>query len=157
MLLLTELGLILGLAAASCNAFSFIATPKTDLSLLGPAYLPVTNFSGSAFGDAKRTVKNAIDEAVATGNSTFSPFNNVSNAFAASVFSLSTGESLFDYYFVGPELNESLSTGALTEDAIFRTGSLGKLFTVYAWLVDVGDSVWFESISKYIVRISVNS
>jgi hypothetical protein len=155
MTLLIQLLALCGLAL--CDPYSFIHLPETDLSLLGPIYLPVNNFSSSAFQDAAKTVKSAIDDALATGNSTFSPFDNVTTSFAASVYDLNTGESIWDYYWAGPELKGSLSKGALTEDTIFRSGSLGKLFTVYTWLVDIGDDVWFDPITKYIVSISYSS
>jgi hypothetical protein len=124
---------------------------ETDLALLGPIYLPVNDSSNALLASAKQQALRAIQEAILTGNSTFGPFDNETTSFAASVFSLTTGESLLDFNFEAPGLNGSLSEYHLTEDTIFRTGSLGKLLTVYTWLVDIGDALYLDPVAKYIV------
>lgn len=38
-------------------------------------------------------------------------------------------------------------------DTVYRLGSLAKVFTVYTWLVQDGDSKWNEPITKYVPEL----
>ncbi len=125
--------------------------PKTDLAVLGPVYQVAANTSFKAFEDAKVAALNAINAAIATGNSTFGHLDNQNTSFSVAVFSTTSNETLFDFHFAAPGLNGSLTKGKLTDDTIYRTGSLGKLMTVYTFLVDIGDSIYTDPVTKYIV------
>jgi hypothetical protein len=143
------------LAMLSHLPLSMAATvkmPNTDMAVLGNIYLPVSDYSNSIFDNARQTLTNLIEDAIATGKSKYGPmFNNT--AFSASVFSLKTGEPIFEYNFEAPELPKSSYTkGRLSENTIYRTGSLGKLLTIYTWLANLGDSMYMDPITKYIVR-----
>lgn len=127
--------------------------PKTDLAIYGPIYQPAANASFEAFVDARAQATQAIEQVIATGNSTYGPFDlSLPNSFSASVFLLNSDEPIFEYHYEAPGLNGSYTKGKLTEDTIYRTGSLGKLMTIYTWLVDIGDSVFTDPITKYVVR-----
>lgn len=146
---LTRILMLGGVASVASAAFAYL--PKTDLSVLGSVYQPAANESFEAFDNAKQTVLDALRDIIASGNSTYGPFDNATTSFSASVFSLKTGKSIFEYHFEAPQLNGSYTKGKLTENTIYRTGSLGKLMTIYTWLVDIGDSIYTDSITKYIV------
>lgn len=125
--------------------------PKIDLSVLGPVYLPAANNSYAAFVNASTQATAALQQAIATGNTTYGPFDNQATSFSASVFSLTSEEPLFEFHFEAPQLNGSYTAGKLSENTIYRTGSLGKLLTIYTWLVDIGDSIYLDPITKYVV------
>ena len=125
---------------------------KIDLSVLGPVYQPATSHSFQAFDDAKAQATEALNQIIATGNSTYGPLDNQGTSFSASVFDLTSNEPLFEFHFEAPTLTGSYTKGNLTENTIYRTGSLGKLLTVYAWLVDIGDDVFTHPITKYVVN-----
>jgi hypothetical protein len=125
--------------------------PKIDLALIGPIYPPATDNSLQAWADAKQQATDAINQVIATGNNSYGPFDNQGTSFSASVFSLTSDKPLFEFHFEAPTLNGSYTKGKLTENTIYRTGSLGKLMTVYTWLVDIGDEVFLDPITKYIV------
>jgi hypothetical protein len=138
-------------AFLATSAFAIPDDPKIDLTLLGPIYPPSTNTSLQAWADAKQQATDAINKIIATGNSTYGPLDNQGTAFSASVFSLASDEPLFEFHFEAPTLNGSYTKGKLTENTIYRTGSLGKLLSIYTWLVDIGDDVYSDLITKYVV------
>lgn len=127
-----------------------IKMPNTDMAALGNIYLPVSEYTSRIFDAARQNLTNLIEDAIATGDSKYGPmFNNT--AFSASVFSLVTGEPIFEYHYEAPILGKgSYTKGKLSEDTIYRTGSLGKLLLVYTWLANLGDSAWSDPITKYI-------
>jgi len=59
--------------------------------------------------------------------------------------------SIFDFHLVALQLNGLYTTGKLIDDTIYRTGSIGKLLTIYAWLMNISDSVFLNPITRYIV------
>lgn len=129
----------------------FQILPSPDLALHGPIYLPATNGSSQAFVNAKAEAKSAIEGIIAAGNSSFGLFDNLTTSFSLSVFRLADDEPLFEYHFDAPGLNGSLTRSKLTEDTIYRAGSIGKLMTVYTFLVDVGDAIFTQPVTKYLV------
>lgn len=136
-------------------AFAIPTDPKIDLALLGPSYAPAANNSLQPWMDAAKQATDAINQIIATGNSTFGPLDNQGTSFSASVFSLVDDKPLFEFHFAAPTLNGSYTKGKLSENTIYRTGSLGKLLSVYTWLVDIGDSVYLDPITKYVVSVQI--
>ena len=139
----------LGILAAS--TFAIPLDPKIDLALLGPIYQPATTNSLQAWTDAAQQATDAINQILATGNSTYGALDNQGTSFSASVFSLTSDEPLFEFHFEAPTLNGSYTKGKLTENTIYRTGSLGKLLVIYTWLIDIGEGVYLDPITKYVV------
>ena len=129
-----------------------VAFAKIDLTVLGPSYQPPKGFDFQAFDDAKSQATTALNQIIATGNSTYGPLDTQGTSFSASVFSLSSNEPLYEFHFEAPGLAGSYTKGKLSENTIYRTGSLGKLLTTYTWLVDIGDDIFLDPITKYIVR-----
>ena len=133
------------------SAFAPGVFAKLDLSVLGSIYQSAANHSFQAFEDAKAQATNAFNQIIATGNSTYGPLDNQGTSFSVSVFTLTSDEPLYEFHFEAPGLNGSYTKGKLTENTIYRTGSLGKLLTMYIWLVDIGDSIFTDPITKYVV------
>lgn len=127
--------------------------PKTDLALLGPVYLPVSN--NQAYSTVSSKAHATILKALKSGTSDYGLVDGQATSFSASVFSASSNETLFDFNFEAPQLNGSYTKGNLTDNTIYRTGSLGKLLTIYTWLVNIGDSVFLDPITKYIVSRNI--
>jgi hypothetical protein len=134
--------------ALSVAAFPGVLS-NTAPTLIGPIYL--SDSSSQALSGASSESYDAITEAVKTGASEYGPVDNQTTSFSIAVFSATTNETLFEYNFEAPQLNGSLSKGKLTENTIYRTGSLGKLFVMFLFLADIGDSVFLDSVTKYLV------
>jgi hypothetical protein len=138
-------------ASASLSVLASTQLPKVDLAALGPIYQSASNASYQAFADAKSQAVATLNEALANGANTYGSLDNQTTSFSVSVFELTSDEPLFDFHFEAPGLNGSLTKGSLSDETIYRTGSLGKLLTMYTWMVHIGDSVFTDPITKYIV------
>lgn len=146
-----ELAKYLVCGSLAWSLFASGSLAKIDLAMLGPDYQPAASHAFQAFDDAKSQATDALNQIIATGNSTYGPFDTQGTSFSASIFDLTSNEPLFEFHFEAPTLEGSYTKGKLTENTIYRTGSLGKLFTMYAWYVDIGDAIFTEPITKYIV------
>lgn len=124
--------------------------PATDLSVLGPVYLPPSSADFQAFADAKTRALAAIQDSIANGNSTYGLVDNQTTSFSVQVFSSSFDEPLLDYHFEAPGLAGS-TNATLGENTVYRSGSIGKLMTMYVWMVDIGDEVFSDPVVKYVV------
>lgn len=131
--------------------------PENALTLLGPVYQATTNSSWPQYANAASQAHDALSKAIATGMSAYGAIDNQSTSFSMSVFSATDNATIFNFHFEAPALNGSYTRGKLTEDTIYRTGSIGKLLTIYNWLVDIGDSVFLDPVTKYVVSASSSS
>ncbi|GAM33678.1 penicillin-binding protein [Talaromyces pinophilus] len=141
-------------ASASLSVLASTQLPKVDLAALGPIYQSASNASYQAFADAKSQAVATLNEALANGANTYGSLDNQTTSFSVSVFELTSDEPLFDFHFEAPGLNGSLTKGSLSDETIYRTGSLGKLLTMYTWMVHIGDSVFTDPITKYIPELA---
>jgi hypothetical protein len=132
-----------------------VPMPNTEMTLLGRIYQPLTDFS--VLDATKEQLTKAIDDGLAAQKSQYGTMYN-DTAFSASIFSLQTGESLWQYHYEAPALpEESFTKGKITEDSIYRIGSITKATTMYTWLVGLGESTFYDPITKYIVSSDVIS
>lgn len=130
--------------------------PNTDLALLGRVYRALSTFNNSRLQEAGAQLTKFFEDGLAAGETEYGRTSNATS-FSVSVFGLKAGESIFEYYYEAPELPVSSYTkGKLTEDTIYRTGSLGKAMTVYTWLATLGDKLDSDPITKYIVSTMVS-
>ena len=125
--------------------------PKNALTVLGPVYQATTNTTWPQYASAASHARDTILQSIASGVSPYGPLDNQSTSFSIAVFSATDNSTIFDFHFEAPQLNGSYTRGKLSDDTIYRTGSIGKLLTVYAWLVDISDSVFLDPITKYVV------
>ncbi|EXJ89929.1 hypothetical protein A1O3_02996 [Capronia epimyces CBS 606.96] len=138
--------------ALSVAAFPGVLN-NTAPTWIGPIYVPATNTSSQLFLDASAAAYAAVTDAINTGVSQYGSVDNQTTSFSVAVFSAVTNETLFEYHFAAPGLNGSLTKGNLSENTIYRTGSLGKLFVTYAFLVDIGDGVFLDPVTKYLPEL----
>ncbi|KAF7556442.1 hypothetical protein G7Z17_g1420 [Cylindrodendrum hubeiense] len=62
--------------------------------------------------------------------------------------------TLFNYGYVPPTMNDSLTTGNLDENTVFRIGSVSKLITVYTILAEVGMELMSDPITKWVPELA---
>ncbi|QPC69263.1 hypothetical protein HYE68_000015 [Fusarium pseudograminearum] len=114
-----------------------LGRPTEECPILGPA-LP-SGFDLSKFKviqEAKSSFPAIIESLLSS-----STINETHTSFAINVFSTATNESLYSYYHAAEALDDTLSTGKLDDDTIFRVGSVSKLYTAYALLANSGFDV----------------
>ncbi|KAI0444317.1 beta-lactamase/transpeptidase-like protein [Xylaria telfairii] len=76
-------------------------------------------------------------------------------SFALEVFSAHDPDPIFSVLHTAPKLATLNTTGVNTvdENTVFRLGSLSKIHTIYLFLINAGDKVWNEPITKYVPEL----
>lgn len=78
------------------------------------------------------------------------------NATALSVRIVSAHDNayLFDFHHTPDTLNTSTgSVSNVTSDSMYRIGSISKLFTVYALLLNSGLEIWLKSVTDFVPEL----
>ncbi|KAF5665229.1 penicillin-binding 4 [Fusarium circinatum] len=126
---------------------------SNDVPLTGPSFLPNFDISKTDFlNEAKQKFPSLVEELFDT-----KILNKTDLIFAVDVFSASTNDSLYSYFHVGDTYKDTLTKGNLTEDTIFRTGSVTKVFTVYAIIARAGIEALSYPVSIFLPELLGNS
>ncbi|KAJ2977945.1 hypothetical protein NUW58_g7655 [Xylaria curta] len=98
-------------------------------------------------------VKTAISKLTDTFKGVTDSAQNYS--FALEVFSAHDNNPLFSVLHTAPKLAKLNTTGVKTvdENTVFRLGSLSKIHTIYLFLINAGDKIWNEPITKYVSEL----
>ncbi|GKU14554.1 unnamed protein product, partial [Fusarium langsethiae] len=83
--------------------------------------------------------------------------NEAHTSFAINVFSTATNESLYSYYHAAETLDDTLSTGKLDDETVFRIGSVSKLYTAYALLANSGFDVVNRPVTEILPELAGNN
>jgi hypothetical protein len=81
--------------------------------------------------------------------------DNTTTSFSSDFYSLDENRPLFNYHFSAPGLsNASEGVTEVDSETVYRVGSVSKVFTVYAFLANVGDVSWNQPITKYVPELA---
>ena len=129
------------------------ALPTEDCPLLGPAFPSyVDNGNSDIFKKAVDSFPKAIDGLLTSG-----VVSNTTSSIVIDVFSTHTGKTLYNYTRIAPQLpSDALTAGKLDLDTIYRTGSVSKLFTVYALLIKGGFAVFEDPVTKWVPELKAS-
>jgi hypothetical protein len=117
--------------------------------IYGPVFPSPTNLDTSkSFREALSNLSSSISDALATGNSTHGPVSS-NDTYAIQVFSTSDDTPLLEYYNSGQNLVNSTVDG----DSVFRIGSVSKLYAVYLLLIEAGENVMNDPVTKYMPEL----
>lgn len=141
----------------TCTALISAATAtivaSNDVPLIGPSFLSNFDISKSEYiGEAKEQFPSLLKKAFESN-----VLNKTDLIFSVDVFSAATNDSLYSYYHVGDTYKDTLTKGKLTEDTIFRTGSVSKMFTVYALIAKAGIRILSEPVTVFLPELLGNS
>ncbi|KAG8156580.1 hypothetical protein KVR01_013531 [Diaporthe batatas] len=115
--------------------------------ILGPVFPPPRELhSSAAFQETLELLESTIHEAFESGNTTHGPVNPY-DTYSIQIFSTTTGEPLLDYHRRGPAV---LGDRPIDGDSVYRIGSTSKLITVYLLLIEAGDSIFSEKLTKFL-------
>ena len=144
------------LSALSLTTPSLAQLNAEECPILGPSFLPPGSPSAlNAICSLTPSFTKALEAALANGTeSTYGPLDNSTTSFSIGAFSIHDKQNLYEYHYEAPGLNGSLSSGTLNDDTIYRLGSLSKLYTVYAYLVEAGVGSLEDPITKYIPELA---
>ncbi|KAJ5975525.1 hypothetical protein N7481_009232 [Penicillium waksmanii] len=124
-----------------------------DVPLIGPSF--ISNFDPStsrAIGNAKKAFPILLDKLFESGD-----LDRKDLAFTIDVYSAATNDTIFSYSHVGEKSKETITSGELNDNTISRTGSVTKLFTVYAIIAKAGMGVFSDPVTKYLPELENNS
>ncbi|KAL6910108.1 beta-lactamase/transpeptidase-like protein [Trichoderma evansii] len=144
------LPLLISLAALGSTALA-----ETDQKLLGPSFTPPSNvLSSNVIQEAVLNVTNALNNAIRTGKSTFGSFNSSTTSFSLTAISQLDSTPIIDFHYTSSSLNVSAgSTSKITKDTVYRIGSVSKVFTVYALLLNNGTNYWNRPVTDFIPEL----
>lgn len=132
----------------------FITLAYKPCPLLSPVFEPPTNLSdASIFQNTLIKLKATLDNATKTGMTAYGlwPANN--NSFSVGVFDISS-PSIFSYQYSSPVLQESKQgVQHVTEESIYRVGSVSKLITIYLFLIEVGPTYWNHPVTDFVPEL----
>jgi CubicO group peptidase (beta-lactamase class C family) len=138
---------------ALISAATATIVASNDVPLIGPSFLSNFDISKSEYiGEAKEQFPSLLKKAFESN-----VLNKTDLIFSVDVFSAATNDSLYSYYHVGDTYKDTLTKGKLTEDTIFRTGSVSKMFTVYAIIAKAGIRILSEPVTVFLPELLGNS
>lgn len=143
------IGSILGFALSTTARI----IASDDVPLIGPSF--ISNFdpsSSRAIENAKKVFPSLLDNLFESGK-----LDRKDLAFTIDVYSAATNDTIFSYSHVGEKSKETLTSGELNDHTISRTGSVTKLFTVYAIIAKAGMGVFSDPVTKYLPELANNS
>ncbi|KAF5002422.1 hypothetical protein FGRMN_434 [Fusarium graminum] len=124
-----------------------------DVPLIGPSFLPNFDISKrESIKEAKDLFPSLIEKAFKSN-----VLNKTDLIISVDVFSAATNDSLYSYHHVGETYKNTLTKGTLSEDTIFRTGSVSKMFTVYAIIAKAGIRVLGNPVTTFLPELLGNS
>ena len=129
--------------------------------LLGFYYPPPISIgSSSTIHEALRNLTGTLDENIAAGNGSHGPTTPNTTSFSLALFSTSAGNSseqpfFYQYHHTALSLkNSSSGTQSVDADSIYRIGTLTQVFTVWLFLIEAGESVWYSPVTKYVPELT---
>lgn len=125
---------------------------------LGPIYPPPINLLAEKL--IQNTVANLSSSLIHVLRNGQSPWGNVSantSSMSMHVASARDNRTLLDFNFASPALNKT-GTQDVTADSVYRVGSVSKLFTVYALLLNAGGfEKWDDPVTTYVPELRWNA
>ena len=133
----------------------FVILAQSDISscpLLGPDFpAPVGPSANQAVVKAQQLVATGIERALRPNGT----FDSNATSFSLEIYSLHEPDPLFTYHFSAPTLAQA-TEGVKTVDShtIYRIASISKLWTVYMYLIAVGDASFSDPITNYVPELA---
>lgn len=127
----------------------------SSAGLLGPVFAAPTNLAGErSIHSTAANVTALLDDLFRTGKSPYGNLHANDTALSVQVLSLDGGQPIVDYHHNPGNLNTSAgSTNELGGDAVYRIGSISKLFTAYTLLVNQGRKWWDTPVSEILPEL----
>lgn len=119
--------------------------------ILGPVFpAPSELHSSIVFQARLRVLEAKIDEAFASGNTTHGSINP-NDTYSIQLFSTASEKPLLDYHRRGPAV---LGGRMIDGDSVYRIASTSKLITVYLLLLEAGETIFNDKVTKYLPELT---
>jgi hypothetical protein len=106
--------------------------------------------SSITFQATLKTIQAKVDEAFASGNTSHGPVNP-NDTYSIQIFSTVSERPLLDYHRRGQAL---LGNRTIDGDSVYRIASTSKLLTVYLLLLEAGETIFKEKVTKYVPELA---
>ncbi|KAF2832750.1 beta-lactamase/transpeptidase-like protein [Ophiobolus disseminans] len=134
----------------SC-AFVGLASATAYCPLLGPVFpAPKSLFTSAPFQASLKSLEASLVEAFSTGNSSNGPVNS-NDTYSIQIFSTKDERPLFDFHRRGADL---VGEKTINGDSIYRIASTTKLITVYMMLLQAGDGIFNDPVTKHLPELA---
>lgn len=129
------------------SLFLTISHGASNCPLYGPLFPIPQQLSASS------AVQNAISSLTSAINAIDSSYGS-NNSYSIQVFSSS--EILYEHYHTAPTLPTYNSPGVKQVDAntVYRIGSITKIFTMYAFLLDAGAKYFSQPVTDFVPELA---
>ncbi|KAB8259300.1 beta-lactamase/transpeptidase-like protein [Aspergillus pseudonomiae] len=133
----------------------------TPCPLLGPAFPAFTlDKNSTTLTSALANLTGQFDELYIQGSGSHGEVYPNTTSFSVSLFSTNQGSAsadpfFFDYHYTAPSLrNSSSRIQHVNQDSIYRIGGLTQIFTIWTILVEAGDTIWNDPVTKYLPELA---
>jgi Beta-lactamase len=139
----------------SLGTLPLTAHAQTIWPLIGPVFPPPNNLSSSkTFQSAVSSFTQLLQQTISTGNTSYGPFDPANTSYSIELFSTYESTPLFTIHYTAPAVaTYQYGVKSVDSNTIFRIGSLSKLFTVYTYLIEAGDSSFNDPVAKYVPEL----
>lgn len=133
-----------------CCSSLLAAATASICPILGPVFPAPSELHLSApFQETLTLLESKINEALTGGNTTHGPVNP-NDTYSIQIFSTTSEKLLLDYHRRGPAV---LGNRTIDGDSVYRIASTSKLITVYLLLLEAGETIFSEKVTKYIPEL----
>jgi CubicO group peptidase (beta-lactamase class C family) len=151
---ITSISLILPLLSVTLGASSLVQQNPCPPLLGGGFPVPTAPSTSEAVEKAKLSFAKTLKAALKHGSTEYGSLDVVTTSFSINVFSAHENTSLYNFHYEAPGLNGSLTAGKLSDNTIYRIGSVSKLITLYTLLGEAGLDVLQQPVTKYIPELA---
>lgn len=125
--------------------------------LLGPAYPKPSGLSSNTkFQAATADFDASLTAVLETGMSVNGPGRFNATTISIGMFSTLEDGLLYQRHYTDPVVaSGDVGTQKVDADSVYRLGSIGKVMTVYMFLIREGDQRFNDPITKYIPQLAV--
>ncbi|KAF7588571.1 hypothetical protein BBP40_005490 [Aspergillus hancockii] len=146
--------------AVALACFSLPVLSFTPCPLLGPAYPAFTfDTNSSLSATALEDLTKSLDELYTQGTGDHGDVSPNTTSFSISLFSTNQGTAsdhpfFYEYHYTAPSIRRpARRTNAVDQNSIYRIGGLTQIFTVWTLLVEAGDGIWNDRVTKYLPEL----
>lgn len=133
---------IFGVLAISSKT---LASPPSQCALAGPGFPSPSHLSNST------SLSKAIASFEASLHDAKLGLQAHDTAWAVALFSSKENKTLYEHYY-SPSID--IGVPKVDKDSIFRVGSVSKVFSVWSFLLEVGDEHFNDPITRYIPELA---
>ncbi|KAL4995037.1 beta-lactamase/transpeptidase-like protein [Aspergillus recurvatus] len=139
------------------SAFAAHAAGQVKICPLGGPVFPAPQraSSSAAMKEAIRDFTDSLHDIMYRTNVSLSTAIDPDlTSFAVQVYSARDSKPLLEYFYTATSArNNTLGVNHINEDTVFRIGSSSKIWTVLLLLMETGDALFQEPVSKYLPEV----